>query len=118
MMLVDRAKKLLRTFSTGEPASAFFGIFQGRVTFFAILYGIVGIGLVGVAVWGIVRGRDISQVAAIIAALAGFFGALQTALVAHSWKEDIHEQRMAELEVRRKTAGVITDLENAGTVKE
>jgi len=70
------------------PVAALFDFFQGRTTFFAIVFAIDGIALSATAVYGIVHGKDITSIAGIIASLAAFMGSLQALLFAHSCKED------------------------------
>jgi len=79
--------KIFTSLTTGGAATAFFGIFQGRCTFAAIVLGAVG-------VYGWLHGRD-------IAAYALFVTALQGLLVLHSWKEDQAERNQV-LDERRK----------------
>ena len=64
--------------------ATFFNFFQGRATAFAILFAGVGIRLA-------FMGKLDSNYAL-------FVTAIQSLVVAHSWKEDIHDQRMAILE--------------------
>lgn len=80
MKIPDRAAKAFQVATTGGIASSFFGVFQGRCTFFAIVFSVIG--LYG---W-LVLGRDLTS-------FALFAGSIQALLIAHSWKEDIAEQR-------------------------
>jgi hypothetical protein len=89
MSLKDRAAKVFQAATTGGVASSFFGLFQGRCTFFAISFSIIGC-------YGWLQGRDLTS-------FAVFAGAIQGLLIAHSWKEDIAEQN----EIRNKTTVVI-----------
>jgi hypothetical protein len=83
---------------------AFFNIFQGRATTFAIAFTIAG-------VWGFIKGRDLTSFALFVTAIQGM-------VVMHSFKEDVHEQRMARLEMDRMKADVTSDLENNnGSIK-
>ena len=75
----DKANKTFQNATTGGVASRFFGLFQGRCTFFAIVFSIVG--LYG---W-LVLNRDLTS-------FALFAGSIQALLIAHSWKEDVAEQ--------------------------
>ena len=68
--------------TSGGIASAFFGIFQGRCTFAAIIFS-------GVGVYGWLHGKDLTSFAA-------FVTVIQTLLVVHSWKEDVSEQRQVQ----------------------
>ena len=70
---------------SGIVASVF-NFFQGRATFFAIVFS-------GVGIWLAVYGK-------LDANYSMFVGAIQSMVLAHSWKEDIHEQRMAMMEKR------------------
>lgn len=81
------------------PIAALFDFFQGRTTFFAIVFATDGIALSLTAVYGIVHGKDISQIAGIIAALAAFMGSLQALLFAHSCKEDWTEIQRRKLDI-------------------
>jgi len=63
------------------PVAALFDFFQGRTTFFAIVFAIDGIALSATAVYGIVHGKDITSIAGIIASLAAFMGSLQALLI-------------------------------------
>ena len=71
----DKTAQAFQTVTTGGVASSFFGLFQGRCTFFAIVFSIVG--LYG---W-LVLNRDLTS-------FALFAGAIQALLIAHSAKED------------------------------
>jgi hypothetical protein len=76
----QRIKDAAIGFTYGKAASAFFGVFQGRCTFFAIAFSVIG------CYGWIVLGRDLTS-------FALFAGAIQSLLVVHSWKSDIMEQR-------------------------
>ena len=86
--MFDKLKKFLAIKTEFGPVAALFDFFQGRTTFFAIIFAIDGIGLSITAVYGIVHGKDITQIAGIIAALAAFMGSLQALLFAKSCKDD------------------------------
>lgn len=75
MEIPSRVTKVFQAATTGGAASAFFGLFQGRCTFFAIIFSIVG--LYG---W-LVLNRDLTS-------FALFAGSIQALLIAHSAKED------------------------------
>jgi len=95
----------VQKFTSGTVASAFFGIFQGRCTLAAICFSAVG-------VYGWLHGKDLTS-------LTPFVIAVQGLLVVHSWKSDIHEQRMARVEMDRGRAKITSDLENEDvTVKQ
>lgn len=67
---------------------ALFNFFQGRATFFAIVFTIAGVTLA-------FKGKLDANFVALIAAI-------QALIVVHSWKQDIHDQRMARLEQQGK----------------
>lgn len=83
MEIPNKVKTAFNTATTGGAAARFFGLFQGRCTFFAIVFSIVG--LYG---W-LVLNRDLTS-------FALFAGSIQALLIAHSWKEDIAEQRQVQ----------------------
>jgi hypothetical protein len=98
-MLQDISKnKWVQDLVTGTASSTFFNIFQGRCTFAAICFSTAG-------VYGWLHGKDLTSFALFVTAVQGL-------LVAHSLKEDIHEQRMAVLEISKAKAGVVSDLQN------
>jgi hypothetical protein len=70
-----KVQDIARRALNGGAMSAFFGFWNGRCTFFAIAFSIVG--LYG---W-LVLGRDLTS-------FALFAGAMQALLIAHSTKED------------------------------
>jgi hypothetical protein len=74
-----RVKTWVEKITTGETASTFFNIFQGRCTFAAIIFSATG-------VYGWLHGRDLTSYALFVTAVQGL-------LVLHSWKEDVAEQR-------------------------
>ena len=67
---------------------AIFNFFQGRATTFAIVFTVAGIILA-------FRGKLDTSFVALVAAI-------QALVFAHSWKEDVHDQRMARLEAAGK----------------
>jgi hypothetical protein len=71
--------------------SAFFNMFQGRCTFAAICFSITGM-------YGWLHGKDLTSFALFVTAVQGL-------LVLHSAKEDLHEQRMADWELRKLKQG-------------
>jgi hypothetical protein len=79
----QRIKDAAIGFTYGKAASAFFGIFQGRCTFFAIAFSVIG------CYGWLILGRDLTSFAMFTTAIYGL-------LVAHSWKEDIAEQRQIQ----------------------
>ncbi len=73
---------------SGNVASTFFNIFQGRCTFAAICFSVTGI-------YGWLHGRDLTSFALYVTAIQGL-------LVLHSWKEDVAEQRQVRQERRNE----------------
>lgn len=65
--------------TTGNVASKFFNMFQGRCTLAAICFSTTG-------VYGWLHGKDLTSYALFVTAVQGL-------LVLHSWKEDVAEQR-------------------------
>lgn len=80
MTFSPRLAKLFHTVVYGEAASGFFGIFQGRCTFFAIAFSAVG------CYGWLVLGRDLTS-------FALFAGAIQALLVVRSASQDYHERQ-------------------------
>ena len=76
--VMDRLKRMGMMLASGGVASAFFNVFQGRCTFAAICFSVVGI-------YGWLQGRDLTSFALFVTAVQGL-------LVLHSWKEDVAEQ--------------------------
>lgn len=107
-MIKERAATLLQ----GGLVASFFNFFQGRTTTFAIIYGIVGVVFTIVAVWGITHGKDVSQIGPIILALAGYLGALQAMLLAHSSKEDWVELQHRKLAIEEKKLDAANGIDN------
>jgi hypothetical protein len=81
-MIPNIVKNAAQKISTNGVVAPIFNLFQGRCTFFAIVFSIVGIVLA-------FRGK-------LDANYAMFITAIQGLLVLHSWKEDIAEQRESE----------------------
>ena len=75
--------------TTGNVASAFFGIFQGRCTFFAIAFSAIG------CYGWLVLSRDLTS-------FALFAGAIQALLVVRSATQDYHD-RMTGGETKQTT---------------
>lgn len=98
MSLAIKAVKLAQQFTTGNVASTFFNVFQGRCTFAAICFSTTG-------VYGWLHGKDLTSYALFVTAVQGL-------LVLHSWKSDIHDQRMARVEMDRVKVNLTSDLEN------
>lgn len=84
---LDYAKKrigfLRDDWKNGGPISAVFGFFNGRCTFFAILFSTVGITLA-------FKGKLTMEFTALVTVI-------QALLVAHSVKEDLNDLRQARL---------------------
>ena len=78
-MNLDKLKTKALSAMQGGIMQKFFGFWNGRCTFFAIAFSVVG-------VYGwLVLARDLTS-------FALFAGAIQALLVAHSWKEDVAAQ--------------------------
>lgn len=88
MRIPEKAQKVFQTAVNGKYADAFFGLWKGRCTFFAIVFSIVG--LYG---W-LVLSRDLTS-------FALFAGAIQALLLAHSAKEDWNSQQQAQQQSQR-----------------
>jgi hypothetical protein len=88
---------------------AFFNFFQGRATFFAIVYGVIGVAFAAAALWGFLHGKDLSGIASVLLALATFLGALQAMLFAHSCKEDWIELQHRKLDIQEAAQPNNTD---------
>lgn len=79
MKIPDKVVKAFQTVTKSGAIAPVFNMFQGRCTFFAIVFTIVGI-------LGWLKGKDLTSYALFVTAIQGL-------LVLHSWKEDIAEQR-------------------------
>ena len=99
MGLIAKIKQLAAVKSEFGPIAALFSFFQGRSTFFSLCFLVDGLVLSAVAVYGILHGKDISQIAPIITALGVFMGSLQALLFAHSCKEDWAEIQHRKLDI-------------------
>jgi hypothetical protein len=73
--------------------ASIFSAFQGRATFFAILFSTEGAIIIAFALWGFVRGHDVTPLGSILSSLALLDGAIFTGVVGHSLKEDYFERR-------------------------
>jgi hypothetical protein len=104
--MIDKLKQFFAIKSEFGPIAALFTFFQGRSTFFALCFLIDGIALSAVAVYGIVKGKDISQIAPIITSLGLFMGGLQTLLFAHSCKEDWIAVQNRKLDLQQQQLNV------------
>lgn len=87
MKIPAKVQTVVQGILAGGIASSIFNLFMGRCTFAAIVFSAIGI-------YGWLHGKD-------IAAFATFIGSIQALLVLHSWKEDVHERKMAELELQK-----------------
>jgi hypothetical protein len=85
MKIPDRAAKAFQSAISGNYAAAFFRLWMGRCTFFAIAFSVVG--LYG---W-LVLARDLTS-------FALFAGSIQALLLAHSYKEDVAAQNQAQVQ--------------------
>lgn len=85
MKISPKIVSVIQNAMRGSVASTIFNLFMGRCTFFAILFSSIGI-------YGWLKGRDLTSYAIFVTAIQGL-------LVAHSLKQDIHDQRMARLEL-------------------
>ncbi len=80
MKIPNKVTKVFQTAINGKYADAFFGLWKGRCTFFAIVFSVVG--LYG---W-LALNRDLTS-------FALFAGAIQALLLAHSAKEDWNDRQ-------------------------
>jgi hypothetical protein len=79
----DKISKAFQSAVSGNYAAAFFRLWMGRCTFFAIAFSVVGM-------YGWLHlNRDLTS-------FSLFAGAIQALLLAHSYKEDIAEQNQAQ----------------------
>ena len=82
-MFREWLRKRWNQLTYGKYATAFFGIFQGRCTFFAVAFAIAG-------VYGWLHlNRDLTS-------FALFAGAIQSLLVARSLGQDYHERQVQQ----------------------
>lgn len=91
MQAVIRLKALGQRVIAGDAASAFFGMWQGRCTFFAIVFSAVG------AYGWLILNRDLTS-------FALFAGSIQALLVVRSASQDYHERASRDQDDRDKTA--------------
>jgi hypothetical protein len=87
---------------SGGATARFFNFFQGRSTFFAIVFLLMGIVFAIITVWGFLRGKDVTGLASVITSMAAFMGALQAILFAHSAKEDWNDFKHRQLDIQEK----------------
>lgn len=85
-MFNSKIARLFQSVTGGNAASGFFGVFQGRCTFFAIAFSVVG------CYGWLVLGRDLTS-------FALFSGAIQALLVVHSAKEDYQARQTGQVNV-------------------
>jgi hypothetical protein len=78
--MLREIKQWAQVLISGDVASALFGVFQGRCTFFALAFSAVG------CYGWLVLGRDLSS-------FALFAGAIQALLVVRSASQDYHERQ-------------------------
>ena len=98
---VDIGKAVATYQGLGITASIF-SAFQGRATFFAILFSTEGAILFGVGIWGFIHGHDLTSLAALLQAMALFDGTIFTGVVGHSIKEDYFARRDREQDEESK----------------
>jgi len=89
MKIPDKVGKAFQAVTQAGVIAPLFNAFQGRCTFFACLFTIVGI-------YGWLHGKDLTSYALFVTAIQGL-------LVLHSWKEDVAEQK----EIRSRSTVVI-----------
>lgn len=106
MGLIAKIKQFVTLKSEFGPIAALFDFFQGRATFFALCFLVDGLLLSAVAIYGIIHGKDISQIAPIITSLGLFMGSLQTLLVVHSCKEDWAAIQHRKLDIQQQQLNV------------
>lgn len=83
MRIPGRAAALAQRAMQGGVIHSFFSFWNGRCTFFAVAFSVVG------CYGWLVLGRDMTS-------FALFAGAIQTLLVAHSAKEDYTAQKQSQ----------------------
>lgn len=98
---VAQVKAGAATFLAGGATANFFNFFQGRATFFAIVFLIMGIAFAVVTMWGFIHGKDVTGLASVITAMAAFMGALQALMFVHSAKEDWNDYKHRQLDMQR-----------------
>ncbi len=74
MKIPDKVAKAFQAATQAGVIAPLFNMFQGRCTFFAIVFSIVGI-------IGWIKGKDLTSYALFVTAIQGL-------LVLHSWKEE------------------------------
>jgi hypothetical protein len=87
---------------SGGATANFFNFFQGRATFFAIVFLIMGVAFAAVTIWGFIHGKDVTGLASVITSMAAFMGALQALMFVHSAKEDWNDYKHRQLDIQEK----------------
>lgn len=95
----DRLKSRALEAMRGGAVRKFFGFWNGRCTFFAIAFSIVG------CYGWLILGRDMTS-------FALFAGAIQALLVAHSAKEDYSAQKQAQAQSTQVVNNITVDPNN------
>lgn len=90
MKIKNILKKVEGEVQESGVVASLFNFFQGRATAFAILFSAVGICL--------------AFMGKLDANFALFVAAIQALVFAHSWKEDVRDQKEAEMDLKRKTS--------------
>ena len=88
--------KAVATYQGLGITASIFSAFQGRATFFAILFSTEGAIIIAFALWGFVHGHDVTPLGTILSSLALLDGAIFTGVVGHSIKEDYFARRDRE----------------------
>jgi hypothetical protein len=86
--------------------AGFFSFFQGRSTFFGILFAITGVVFSSVGVWGFIHGRDLTSFGSFVMAVAALNGSIQAMMFAHSTKEDWAEIQHRQLDIQQQQVSV------------
>jgi uncharacterized membrane protein YdjX (TVP38/TMEM64 family) len=121
LLMLSKIREFFAIKNEFGPIAALFDFFQGRTTFFAIVFAVDGIALSMTAIYGIVHGKDISSIAGIIGSLAAFMGSLQALLFAHSCKEDwtaIQKRKLDIMESQGKLVQPGADITQTATVTQ
>src|ERR1700674_5727910 len=85
----------------GGLSAGFFNFFQGRSTFFALVFLLMGLAFAATAIWGFLHGKDLTSLASVVSSMALFMGALQALLFAHSAKEDWNDYKHRQLDIQQ-----------------
>jgi hypothetical protein len=81
--------------------AGFFSFWQGRSTFFGILFAATGLVFASVGIWGFTHGKDLTSFASFVMAMAALNGSIQAMIVAHSAKEDWNDVQNRKLNVQQ-----------------